>query len=156
MTEEQEQEQSSTEHAQRSAAGMVTAATEDFVSRLGTLAEALRSTGGNALGGLAGPMPRAVGSALSSLQSLVEEVPAPAEQLEILLSEIHAKRAMIAAMQAQLTAFDQQLDVLERSLRPLAEWATQWSHVQGSLVESLRVFRVPGGRRPRDGAPSEE
>lgn len=148
-------EQSSTERAQRSAGGMVTAATEDFVSRLGTLADALRSTGGTAIG-LASPMPHAVGSALSSLQHLVEEVPAPAEQLEILLSEIHAKRAMIAAMQAQLTAFDQQLDALEGSLRPLAEWATQWSHVRGSLVESLRVFRVPGGRRPRDAAPSEE
>jgi hypothetical protein len=150
--EQPEGEQPERHRPERTAAGMVTAATEDFVNRLGTLAEALRTTGGTAIGGLAGPMPRAVGSALASLQSLVEEVPAPAEQLEILLKEIHAKRAMIAAMQAQLEAFDQQLEVLERSLRPLAEWATQWSHVQGSLVESLRVFRPHGGRRPRGSA----
>jgi len=136
--------------------GVVGAASEDVLKRIRDLADMFRSAGGGALGALGTPVPNAVGAFLSSLQRLVEQAPAPVEQLEMLLAEIAAKRALIGALHAQLTAFDRELAILEKSLQPLREWGNQWSQVQASLVDSMRLFRVPGKPSNRKPAGQDE
>jgi hypothetical protein len=124
--------------------GGISRRTADEVrERIRVLADAVRSTAGRPLGALGAPVP-VVGELATSLQRLVEGVPTPVAQLELLLQEIKAKRAMVRAFQEQLTSFDKQLEVLERSLEPMREWGARWSSVQEAMSDSLRVFR-PGG-----------
>lgn len=131
---------------------MIRSAAEDVISRTRAFADLVRTTGGtglNAMGALASPVPRAFGDVVTSLQGLMEQTPGPGAQLDMFLQEVHAKRAMVQALQTQLESFDTQLEILERSLEPLRVWGQQWSSVQGSLAETLGVFR-PGGGRPSD------
>lgn len=127
---------------------LIRSAAEDVISRTKAFADLVRSTGGtglNAIGALGTPVPRAFGEVVSSLQGLMEQTPGPGAQLDMFLQEVHAKRAMVQALQTQLASFDNQLEILERSLEPLRVWGQQWSNVQNSLAETLTVFR-PGGR----------
>ncbi len=127
---------------------MMRSAAEDVLHRTRAFADLVRSTGGtglNALGALSAPVPRAFGDVVSSLQGLMEQTPGPGAQLEMFLQEVHAKRAMVQALQSQLASFDNQLEILERSLEPLRVWGQQWTSVQTSLAETMAVFR-PGGR----------
>ena len=43
---------------------------------------------------------------------------------------IAAQRRSIAALQAQLSSFDEQLAVLESMLGPLAQWSKSWAGVE--------------------------
>lgn len=127
---------------------MIRSAAEDVVNRTKAFADLVRTTGGtglNAIGALSAPVPRAFGDVVSSLQGMMEQTPGPGAQLDMFLQEVHAKRAMVQALQTQLASFDNQLEILERSLLPLQVWGQQWSSVQHSLAEALSVFR-PGGR----------
>jgi hypothetical protein len=116
---------------------------DEVMERIRVLADAVRSSAERPLGVLGAPVP-VVGELATSLQRLVEGVPTPVAQLELLLQEVKAKRAMVRAFQEQLTSFDKQLEVLERSLEPMREWGERWSSVQEAMTDSLRVFR-PGG-----------
>ena len=120
---------------------------DEVMERIRLLADTVRSTAGRPLGALGAPVP-VVGELAASMQRLVEGVPTPVAQLELLLQEVKAKRAMVRAFQEQLVSFDKQLEVLERSLEPMREWGERWSSVQEAMTDSLRVFR-PGG--PGDG-----
>lgn len=127
---------------------LIRSAGEDVLHRSKAFADLVRTTGGsglNALGALSAPVPRAFGDVVSSLQGLMEQTPGPGAQLDLFLQEVHSKRAMVQALQTQLASFDNQLEILERSLEPLRVWGQQWTSVQHSLAETMAVFS-PGGR----------
>ena len=124
--------------------GFLRAASEEVLERTRAVADVLMQTGQGALG--AAPVPRVVADLLSSVTHLVGQVPAPAAQLDLFLQEVTAKRAMVHAMQSQLTSFDSQLEILERSLQPLQEWGRQWTSAQESLLAATRLLQPPGSR----------
>jgi len=82
------------------------------------------------------------------------ELPAPPEvathpgamsaaQLGAIRSTIQAQRDAIGAMQSQLVAFDQQLQVLQRLLVPMAEWSETWARLESRVVPDRSDTALP-------------
>ena len=98
---------------------------------------------------LTGPGGTRPAGSLPSLPGL-PGLPAPgalsAAQLNSIAAGITAQRRSIDALKTQLTAFDEQLAVLERILEPLAAWGRTWAGLEA------RVTGAPGGQRPDAGA----
>src|SRR3712207_583948 len=69
-----------------------------------------------------------------------------AAQLRAIDRAVRSQRQQIAAMTAQLQAFDEQLAVFERILDPLVEWSTTWARLEESVAD---LVRRPGD--PDDG-----
>ena len=126
--------------------GLLRAAAEEVLERLGTLADLTRTASSSTLGALPGPVQGAATDVLSSLRGLVEQVPPPTAAVELFLEEVKAKRALVQAMQVQLASFDNQLELMERSLAPLHAWGRHWSAVQGGLAEALHPPGTGPGR----------
>jgi hypothetical protein len=90
--------------------------------------------------GVAENLVRAAGTVnpLSELPALPEVATHPgaisAAQFTAMSSTLTAQRDSIAALQSQLTAFDEQLQVLERLLGPMAEWSAAWARLEGDIV----------------------
>lgn len=124
--------------------GVLQSVMEELLERTRALAGLVGTLGSGALGAVPEPVPSAVTGVLSSLQQLIDQVPPFTAELDILVQELHAKRLTVHALQAELTAFDRQLDVLERSLKPLEGWAHQWAQLRGSLTDA----RGAGGTPP--------
>ena len=61
-----------------------------------------------------------------------------AAQLRAVAEMVAAQRASIAGMRAQLDAFDQQLEVLERILDPLVEWSSTWARLEEAVGDFVR------------------
>ena len=61
---------------------------------------------------------------------------------------IAAQRRSIAALQAQLSSFDEQLEVLEQILGPLAQWSRSWADLEQRL---LNMGRKPGAEGEASG-----
>jgi len=120
-------------------------ASDELVDHVRALAEAVRASGSSAVSAVAGPVPDAAGEMLHSLRSVMQQTPAPAALLDVLMTEIGAKRALVRGLQEQLAAFDQELAVLEGSLAPVQAWAHQWAHLQEALVDTV-LRRAPGQR----------
>jgi prefoldin subunit 5 len=95
------------------------------------------------------PVPTTVNRLLKSLQQLIEQVPPFTAEFDVLLEEIRAQRLTVAALQAELSAFDHQLEVLEKSLAPLASWAHQWTRLRQSLTDTLQ------SAAPEPGSPAD-
>ena len=76
--------------------------------------------------------------ALSSLPGL-RNLPVPgaltAAQIKSIATAVAAQRRSIEALKTQLTAFDEQLAVLERILGPLADWSAKWAQVEDRLMK---------------------
>ena len=70
-----------------------------------------------------------------------------AAQLRAIDKAVRGQRQQIAAMTAQLQAFDEQLAVFERILEPLVEWSSTWARLEEG-VSSL--VRREGGRTTTD------
>ena len=66
-----------------------------------------------------------------------------AKELKSISSSVAAQRSSIQSLQAQLKAFDEQLEVLEGILGPLAEWSSRWADLEGLMV---RMGRPPAGQ----------
>ena len=64
-----------------------------------------------------------------------------ATQMASITDSIAAQRRSIAALQAQLSSFDEQLEVLEQILGPLAQWSRSWADLEQRL---LSMGRKPG------------
>jgi prefoldin subunit 5 len=64
-------------------------------------------------------------------------MPTVSAEIDVVVRELHAKRLSIQALQAELAALDEQLELLERSLAPLEAWNNQWSRIRTSLVDTL-------------------
>jgi hypothetical protein len=89
------------------------------------------------LTGLGGPLPP------RTTVPMMPGLPMPgalsAKELKSISSNIKAQRQSIQALQAQLTAFDQQLEVLEGILGPLSEWSGRWAELEQLLINLGRV-----------------
>jgi hypothetical protein len=95
-----------------------------------------------------GSVPAMIGEFLGQLRAAAEKagVPQPAwpgssglpalpgalsaTQMAAITDSIAAQRRSVAALQAQLSSFDEQLAVLEGMLGPLAQWSKTWADVE--------------------------
>ncbi|UOY02213.1 hypothetical protein [Blastococcus sp. PRF04-17] len=68
-----------------------------------------------------------------------------AAQLRTVAQTVHAQRQSIAAMRAQLDAFDQQLAVFERLLDPLVEWSATWAQLEKAVGDFVRPGNADDG-----------
>lgn len=128
--------------------GMLQATIDVFLDRTRVVTELMADAGGGALGRMPGPVPSAVTRMLSALRQLAEQAPSLTGDLHLLIEEVHAKRLGIQALQAELTALDHQLEVLERSLAPVEAWGRSWQRLQHTLAESLDLPQEASGEGP--------
>ena len=117
--------------------GLLQSAMEEFLELTRTLANLVGSVGGGALGAMPEPVPATVNRMLRSLQQLSEVAPPLTAEFEVLVEELHAQRLTVQALAAELSAYDHQLEVLEKSLAPLESWSHQWARLRQSLTEAL-------------------
>jgi hypothetical protein len=102
----------------------------DFIAQLRRMADQLdvnRSKGLSMPGMPAMP-------AFGSLPMLPPPGALSAAQLSAMSSAVAAQRGSIEGLVAQLRAFDEQLDVLERILGPLAEWSRTWAEMERTML----------------------
>lgn len=64
-----------------------------------------------------------------------------AAQMASISESISGQRRSIAALQSQLSAFDDQLEMLEQILAPLAQWSRAWADLEQRMLNL--------GRRPQ-------
>jgi hypothetical protein len=106
----------------QSTPGVIPAAAQEFIAQLRAMTQWLEglSATGTRMPAAADvfPMPGALSAA----------------QLASVADGITAQRRSIAALQAQLSAFDQQLAVLEQILSPLGEWSRTWAELEQRLL----------------------
>ena len=117
--------------------GLLQSAMDEFVARTRAVANLVGTVGSGALGAMPEPVPTTVTRMLKSLQQLVDQAPPFTAEFDVLVEELHAQRLTVQALQAELTAFDHQLEVIEKSLAPLESWAHQWTRLRQSLTETL-------------------
>jgi ABC-type transporter Mla subunit MlaD len=117
--------------------GLLQSAMEELLERTRAVANLAGSVGSEALGAMPEPVPATVTRLLKSLQQLIEQAPPFTAEFDVLVEEIRAQRLTVQALQAELSAFDHQLDVLEKSLAPLESWAHQWAQLRQSLGEAF-------------------
>lgn len=117
--------------------GLVHATVDAFVDSTRALVEAVATAGGEALGTLPTPVPTSVTRMLVSLRGLVDQMPPLTAEIDVVVRELHAKRLSIEALQAELATLDEQLEILERSLRPVVAWSRQWNRLRRSLTDAL-------------------
>jgi hypothetical protein len=67
-----------------------------------------------------------------------------ATQMSSIADSITAQRRSIAALQAQLSSFDEQLEVLEQILGPLAQWSRAWADLEQRLLNMGRKPEAEG------------
>jgi hypothetical protein len=128
-----EQEQRGPETASGSLVGR---SIDEFVSQLRGFTDRARS--------LAGAVP-------SKLH--LPALPSPpgamsAAQLRAVAQTVSAQRMSIAAMRAQLDAFDQQLAVFERLIDPLVEWSASWARLEEAVGDFVRPSSGDSGQSP--------
>ena len=90
------------------------------------------------LAGVAGLSQSALSQSVQSLQGLPHPGALSAAQLNLIASNVASQRQSIAAMQAQLKVFDEQLAMLEEILGPLAEWSKAWAGFEGLVMNARR------------------
>ena len=78
---------------------------------------------------------------LASFRAVVEQAPQLTDEIEVLMTELHAKRLTIQAVATELDALDQQLELLERTLAPVQSWNLRWQHLQRNLLH----LELPAG-----------
>jgi len=102
--------------------GAVPGMVSDFLAQLRASTERLES-----MTGLRGRLPASPG--LPPLPGALS-----AAQLTSIQDTIAAQRRSIEALQAQLSAFDEQLAVLEQMLGPFTEWSKNWADLEQRLL----------------------
>ncbi|MGY1988192.1 hypothetical protein ACI792_18390 [Blastococcus sp. SYSU DS0669] len=106
--------------------GMIGRSIDEFVSQLRFFSDRARNLAGTATSRL--PLP-----ALPTPPGAMS-----AAQLRAVKEMVTAQRSSIAAMRAQLDAFDQQLAVFERILDPLVEWSSTWARLEEAVGDIVR------------------
>ena len=104
---------------------------EEFVAQLRAITGRLEGLAGS--GAQRPPVPGAF--ALPGALSAV--------QLKSIAESVAAQRRSIEALQAQLSAFDGQLAVLEQILSPLAQWSSTWAELEQRLLSMGRAPEPP-------------
>lgn len=102
-------------------AGRVARSIDEFVNQLRGFTDRARSLAGAAPSALSLPALPSPPGAMS------------AAQLRAIARSVSAQRQQIAAMTAQLEAFDEQLAVFERILEPLVEWSSTWARLEKAV-----------------------
>ena len=113
--------------------GMVPGWAEAFIAQLRAITSGLEGLAGS--GARLPPVPGAfpLPGALS------------AAQLRSIAESVAAQRRSIGALQAQLSAFDEQLAVLEQILSPLAAWSSTWADLEQQLLTMRQPPESGGG-----------
>jgi hypothetical protein len=106
--------------------GLVGRSIEEFVHQLRGFTERARAMAGSVPGRLSLPALPSPPGALS------------AAQLRAIAQTVTAQRQSIAAIRAQLDAFDEQLAVFERILEPLVEWSSTWARLEEAVGDLVR------------------
>ena len=114
--------------------GLVGRSIDEFVTQLRGFTDRARSLAGAVPGRLSLPALPSPPGALS------------AAQIKAIAEVVGAQRQSIAAMTAQLQAFDQQLAVFEKILDPLVEWSSSWAQLEKAVGDFVR--REPGQAEP--------
>lgn len=117
--------------------GLVHATVDAFLDSTRAVVDAVATAGEGALGALPSPVPTTVTRMLVSLRRLADQMPPLTAEIDVVVREVHAKRLSIEALQAELATLDEQLEVLERSLRPVVAWSRQWNRLRHALAEAL-------------------
>src|SRR4051812_15654957 len=112
--------------SEASSAGLVGRSIEEFVHQLRSFTDRARSVAGAVPSRLSLPALPSPPGALS------------AAQLRAVAQTVAAQRRSIAAMAAQLEAFDQQLAVFERIIDPLVEWSSTWARLEEAVGDFVR------------------
>lgn len=118
---------------QESASSRMPGLIQDFVAQLQGITEKLENLAGDRLPQVPSPM------SLPGLRNLPLPGSVSAEQLHAIASSVAAQRQSIQALQAQLSAFDGQLAVLERIIGPLTEWSGRWAEIEERLLGTRRA-----------------
>ncbi|GAC1332227.1 MAG: hypothetical protein NVSMB13_20820 [Mycobacteriales bacterium] len=124
----------------------------DLLGPLREVTDRMRRLSEAGLGALGHALPAPATELLGSMQTLIAQVPTPIAQLEMVVAEIRTRREQVKALRIGLAAFEEQLDLLERSLVPVLEWNKQWLGVQEVMLDSFRKFGLPdlrGSKRKR-------
>jgi hypothetical protein len=111
---------------EQSTSGMVSSMAQVFVSQLRTVTEGLEN-----LAGFGERLP-------SDRGPLLLPGALSAAQVSSIADSVAAQRRSIEALKAQLSAFDEQLAVLEQILGPFAEWSRSWADLEKQLVNMRR------------------
>jgi hypothetical protein len=106
--------------------GLVGRSFDEFVQQLRSFTDRARTVAGAVPARLSLPALPSPPGALS------------AQQLQAVAQTITAQRRSIAAMTAQLEAFDQQLAVFERIVDPLVEWSSTWARLEEAVGDLVR------------------
>ena len=114
--------------------GLVGRSIDEFVNQLRGFTDRALS--------LAGAVPSKL--ALPSLPSPPGAL--SAAQLRSIAQTVRAQRTSIAAMQAQLEAFDQQMAVFERILDPLVDWSATWARLEEAVGDFVRPNNTSDGK----------
>jgi len=118
---------------ERSTSSLVPGLVQEFIAQLHAINEGFED--------LAGFGPRRAAAAAG--------LPLPgalsAAQLSSIADSVAAQRRSIEALQAQLKVFDEQLEVLERIMSPLAQWSKTWADLEDRLL-TLRGGSGTGSR----------
>jgi hypothetical protein len=94
------------------------------------------TTAAGSVPGAAGDLPGTTGKqpALPALPATLST-----EKVQGVLDELADRRAQTQALRDSLTAFDEQLGVLEAGLRPVLEWTKSWADLEKSISEFWRL-----------------
>jgi hypothetical protein len=115
---------------QEGASGGIPGLITDLIGQLRGVTEAMEGmVGMGPLGAQA-----AGGRSVPGLRNLPRPGALSAAQLKSVASSVAAQRRSIEALQAQLSAFDEQLAVLERIMGPLAEWSRTYAELEDRLL----------------------
>jgi hypothetical protein len=90
------------------------------------------------LAGMGGLSESVLSQSVQSLRGLPHPGAVSAAQLNLIASSVASQRQSIAAMQAQLRVFDEQLAMLEGILGPLTEWSKAWAEFEGLVMKARR------------------
>jgi hypothetical protein len=117
--------------------GLVGRSIDEFVNQLRGFTDRARSVAGAVPSRLHLPALPSPPGALS------------AAQLKAIAQTVRAQRDSIAAMQAQLEAFDQQMAVFEKILDPLVEWSSTWAQLEKAVGDFVRPANHDPGDAPK-------
>ena len=118
---------------EQTASGVVPGLVHEFIAQLRGIAEGLEGVA--RLGEHVPSAPRAL-----TLPGTLS-----AAQMASIADAITAQRRGIEALKAHLTAFDEQLAVLEQIIRPVAEWSRKWAELEERLLNIHPGPKADGG-----------
>ncbi len=133
--------------------GVLHATVDMFAESTRAVADLVTAAGNGARDVVPAGMTAAAGRMVMSLQQVLDLTPPMTQELDVLVEEVHAKRLSVQALQAELVALDDQLEVLEEALAPVQAWSHQWRRLRGALADRLGVTNEGATGRP-DRAPT--